>query len=416
MYLATHHYNHYSIKMATPCRACHRSLLDAFVSIASLSLRPARPLIRRHVRIQPINPLQKQLHSSSIWQQSHVEKLEQDDLTAGQLPTEEAGPIELPETPDPAETEPTAAPATSATLTPPATSHIPWYLQVQPPTPVSPVHLPNLAAQEIPPLPENAPDILDPLLQHLSISIGLDHLTILDLRDLRPPSALGVNLLMILGTARSEKHLNTSADRFCRWLRNTYRIRPFADGLSGRNELKLKLRRRNKKMKLAQSVGNTTYDQGYDDGITTGWICCNLGDVSQAKPVEAERTEDELIDEEAEGEVDTDEHIVYSQKDQERPLEDEPEYKNPAEEDFKYRGFGDNTFAPRIVVQMFTEQKRLEMDLEGLWEQRLTRRERKEEKRKDRLTKEDDAQAFETSIIESELSSTHTRHEQQRLG
>lgn len=169
-------------------------------------------------------------------------------------------------------------------------------------------------------------------------------------------------------------------------------------------------------MKLAQSVGNTTYDQGYDDGITTGWICCNLGDVSQAKPVEAERTEDELIDEEAEGEVDTDEHIVYSQKDQERPLEDEPEYKNPAEEDFKYRGFGDNTFAPRIVVQMFTEQKRLEMDLEGLWEQRLTRRERKEEKRKDRLTKEDDAQAFETSIIESELSSTHTRHEQQRLG
>lgn len=394
--------------MATSCRACHRGLLDAFVSLAGLSLRPARP--RTRIRINTISapPLRKQLHTSRTWLQSNVEKLEQDDLAESQLPTADTESIAQSEEPDPAQADPTATPVAAS---PSSAPHIPWYLQVQPPAPISPVHLPNLAAQEIPPLPENSPAILDPLLQHLSITIGLDHLTILDLRDLNPPSALGANLLMILGTARSEKHLNTSADRFCRWLRNTYRIRPFADGLLGRNELKLKLRRRNKRLKLAQSVGNTTHDQGFDDGITTGWICCNLGDVSEAAPVEAEREEDQLLDEDIGEGTESDEHTLYSQKDQERPLEDEPEYRNPAEQDFKYRGFGDNTFAPRVVVQMFTEQKRLEMDLEGLWEQRIIRKEKKQQKRNDRLAKEA-GESFETASIESSLSGTVREHRQ----
>lgn len=52
---------------------------------------------------------------------------------------------------------------------------------------------------------------------------------------------------------------------------------------------------------------------------------------------------------------------------------------------------------------MFTEQKRLEMDLEGLWEQRLIRKERKQQKRDDRLAKEDE-ESFETTSIESSLT------------
>ncbi|KAK5078562.1 ATPase synthesis protein 25 mitochondrial [Lithohypha guttulata] len=265
-------------------------------------------------------------------------------------------------------------------------------------------------AQEIPPLPSDPPEILSPVLQHLSITIGLDHLTILDLRALNPPSALGSNLLMILGTARSEKHLNTSADRFCRWLRSTYKLRPFADGLLGRNELKLKLRRRNKKLKLAQSVGNTMYDKSYDDGITTGWVCCNLGDVSQAvlaqeehddveEGVVASGTEASVEEETAQAES----YPVYSEKDQERILEDEEdEYKNPSDQDFQYRGFGSASTAPRIVVQMFTEAKRLEMDLEGLWEARLNRREDKARKQDREMMFKDD-ETFETSRIEQEL-------------
>lgn len=203
---------------------------------------------------------------------------------------------------------------------------------------------------------------------------------------------------MIIGTARSHKHLNTSADRFCRWLRSTYKLRPYADGLLGRNELKLKLRRRNRRLKLAQSVGNTTAigaEDGvgkYDSGITTGWICCNIGAVGEPTPADnIDHTAD------ASDEV---EHAVLSAKDQERILEDEEaEYINPAEDDFKYRGFGSVSNAPRIVVQMFTEDKRLEMDLEGLWESRIQRREKKEERRDQEFAE----QLFETGRIEEEL-------------
>ncbi len=52
------------------------------------------------------------------------------------------------------------------------------------------------------------------------------------------------------------------------------------------------------------------------------------------------------------------------QRAQETPDEGEAEYTNPPEEE-TYIGFGSRTNSPRIVVQMFTEEKRLEMDLGG---------------------------------------------------
>lgn len=79
--------------------------------------------------------------------------------------------------------------------------------------------------------------------------------------------------------------------------------------------------------------------------------------------------------------------------------DEEDEYRNPSDEDFKYRGFGSESNTPRIVVQMFTEEKRLEMDLEGLWEARLKRRDNKAQ-RQDREAQD---LVFETSEIEEEL-------------
>lgn len=166
----------------------------------------------------------------------------------------------------------------------------------------------------------------------------------------------------------------------------------------------MKLRRRNKKLKLAQSVGNTMFDadRGYDDGITTGWICCNLGSVDSALVPEDETRADAQKTEVGDGDSVTAAgvHPVFSPKDQERPLEDEDEYSNPSDEEFTYRGFGNASMAPKIVVQMFTEQKRVEMDLEGLWEARIRRRDAKEE-RQDRL--------FETSVIEKEIATPGVR-------
>ncbi|EKD21702.1 uncharacterized protein L3040_004925 [Drepanopeziza brunnea f. sp. 'multigermtubi'] len=198
-------------------------------------------------------------------------------------------------------------------------SALPWYLQVE-----SPQRAPKQLSerQRLPDLPDAAPPILQPLMQQISVDLGLDDLALLDLRKLDPPPALGANLFMILGTARSERHLHVSADRLCRWLRSNYKLRPDADGLLGRNELKLKLKRKAKRAKL---MGSANDDTG-DDGVRTGWVCVDVGVVeggSEAVP-------------------------------------DAPRHEN-------FVGFGRRTDGVRIVVQMLTEEKREEIELEKLW-------------------------------------------------
>lgn len=377
------------------CRICQSQVLESFIPFAGLSLAASRSqVIHRALHPQKVvgttsKYCSRSFHTTLARHEAPQRSDAQESLSA-------------PVTQRNADSPPLEQPSTSTT-----DASIPWYLRVSTPTPPTPQNLPNPALQDLPPLPIDPPSILQPILAHLSLSVGLDALTLLDLRGLTPPSALGSNLIMILGTARSEKHLNTSADRFCRWIRSTYKLRPYADGLLGRNELKLKLRRRNKKLKLAQSVGNTMFDadKGYDDGITTGWICCNLGSVDSAAVPEVESQQDgtqaTAVGDDSTGmNTSAGPHQVFSQKDQERPLEDEDEYSNPSDEEFTYRGFGNASMAPKIVVQMFTEQKRAEMDLEGLWEARIKRRDAKEE-RQDRL--------FETSVIEKEIQTPGVR-------
>ncbi|THC99993.1 hypothetical protein EYZ11_000572 [Aspergillus tanneri] len=140
---------------------------------------------------------------------------------------------------------------------------------------------------------------------------------------------------MIIGTARSVKHLNVSADRLCRWLRSTWKLSPYADGLLGRNELKIKLRRKARRARIASQTGAMVDDK--DDGITTGWICVNAGVVEKG-PV-------------------------------------------PQQEMQNFEGFGHITGDTRVVVQMFTEEKRAEVDLEVLWQKTLDRDKREKQKR-----------------------------------
>ena len=198
----------------------------------------------------------------------------------------------------------------------------PWYLRLQEAEFKN--NNPILARQELPDIPYDAPPILESVVQHLSVQIGLDYLSLLDLRNLDPPPALGANLVMLVGTARSEKHLNVSADRFCRWLRTEHKLSPYADGLLGRNELKLKMRRKLRRSKMLSAVGAKEIGDT-DDGIATGWICVNVGAVDAAEQVEEEL---------GEGAV----------------------------------GFGRSGGGTNVVVQMMTEDKRGDIDLEGLWQ------------------------------------------------
>ncbi|KAI1327499.1 hypothetical protein F5Y16DRAFT_191799 [Xylariaceae sp. FL0255] len=200
---------------------------------------------------------------------------------------------------------------------------LPWYLQVDPPTHVAPIELPPL-----PEVPHDGPKLLHSLLEYAAEEMGLDDLTLLDLRKLNPPPALGPNLFMLFGTARSERHLNVSAGRLVRWLRAKHRVHADAAGLLGPNERKTKLRRKARRAKLLGTMGT----DDADDGITTGWVCVNLGTVDGSK---------------------TDEVVVGA--------------------DGKLAGFGVSNSGSTIVFQLMTESRRLEMDLETLWTRALNR-------------------------------------------
>ncbi|KAI4242165.1 MAG: hypothetical protein L6R40_004208 [Gallowayella cf. fulva] len=223
---------------------------------------------------------------------------------------------------------------------------LPWYLQVRKPQqePKS-----ALERQRLPDLPPEPPPLLQPMLQHISVDLGLDDLSLLDLRDLDPPPALGANLVMIIGTARSEKHLHVSADRFCRWLRTAHQLTPYADGLLGRGELRLKLKRKNRRARMLNSVGAS--DSGNtDDGTRTGWVCVNIGAIEDGRAVQQQAVD---------------------------------------REDDDYVGFGGEISGVKVVVQMLTEEKREELDLETLWSQALGRYTR----RRDRIAKGQEEEA-----------------------
>lgn len=238
-------------------------------------------------------------------------------------------------------------------------SPTPWYLQVESPQRAS---NPLLERQKIPKLPTDPPPLLKPMLEHISINLGLDDLTMFDLRDIDPPPALGANIIMVLGTARSEKHLHVSADRFCRWLKTTYRLSPYADGLMGRGELKLKLRRKARRAKLLSNVGSSETSPT-DDGLRTGWICVNIGTIED-------------------GRVST---------------------EDPTKED-GYVGFGSEAEGARVVIQMLTEEKREELDLEDLWGKMLRRHERKV----DRISKSQHEAVVDQEIGQSSIQEEHS--------
>ena len=196
---------------------------------------------------------------------------------------------------------------------------------------------PVASRDQIPELPDSPPPILPVLTDYIFKDLGIDDLKFIDLRALDPPPALGANVIMIIGTARSVKHLNVSADRLCRWLRSNWKLAPYADGLLGRNELKIKLRRKARRAKAASQTGALIRDK--DDGVTTGWICVNAG----------------LVKDDQVGEQ------------QQRQQEDTAVFE----------GFAPIARGTRIVVQIFVEEKRAEVDLESFWAANLEHAEQK---------------------------------------
>lgn len=287
----------------TACPSCRISIVRSFTSLSGPPIRIPHPAIRAQYPTAS-----RARFSSNATEEGDSHGLA--DKVGGRNITIQ-GAEQVEDVEDVKEVQQREEPAEVST--------VPWYLQVDTPQ-IKPQPLSE--RQQIPDLPESPPSILQPLLQRLSVELGLDNLSLLDLRKLDPPPALGANLMMVIGTARSERHLHVSADRLCRWLRSTYSLRPDADGLLGRNELKMKLRRKARRAKLLGSMD----DDNEDDGVRTGWVCVDVGVVETAETV----------------------------------TEGEPESNN-------FVGFGRQTDGVRVVVQMLTEEKREEIDLESLW-------------------------------------------------
>lgn len=258
-----------------------------------------------------------------------------------------------------------AKPEAPRDTSPEPPSITPWYLQLdRSEQATEPSSNPN----RLPPLPENPPPLLEPILEYMSVELGLDALSVLDLRKLDPPPSLGANLLMILATSRSEKHLHVSAGRFCKWLRNSHKLSPYADGLMGRGEIKLILRRKARRAKLLRSVGSSD-NTNSDDGLSTGWICVNVGRIDSG----------------------------------ENALESSQEFDN-------FVGFGGQIGGITLVIQMMTVTKREELDLEELWGNALVR----QEKREARLSKPPWGMIEELGLHPSEtVSESSTETEEQ---
>jgi hypothetical protein len=299
------------------CRNCHYRLLNAFVSLAGPGLRSELPS-----QLPKSKLIGQRIKSARSFTSSRFRPA----LTQENIKQEEEGLGARVESSSATSKE-------SVTVLQQTDDSTPWYLQIQPPV-TQERTLPD--RQKLPDLPENPPLLLQPIIEYLSIDAGLDDLTLLDVRKLDPPPALGANLIMLIGTARSEKHLHVSADRFARWLRTTHKLSPYADGLLGRNELKIKLRRKARRAKLLGSVGSTDKEND-DDGIRTGWVCVNVGTIEEG-----------------------------NQGNEEQEMAQ------------NFVGFSSHADGARLVVQMLTEEKREELDLETLWGQALSRQQRKE--------------------------------------
>lgn len=195
----------------------------------------------------------------------------------------------------------------------------PWFLEEEPPR-----HVPSLHKATLPKAPEDGPAIIEPMIKYIYEDMGLDDISLLDLRELDPPASLGPNLIMLCATARSERHLHISAGRFVRWLRRNHDVDASADGLIGPGELKTKLRRLRKKAKLMGS--NSAILPGGDHGISTGWVCVNFS--------------------------------LHGQGHAEAAVFDDSG---------KFSGFGSAQTGTTVVIQCMTEPRREELDLELLW-------------------------------------------------
>lgn len=127
---------------------------------------------------------------------------------------------------------------------------LPWYLREQQESEYSllpKIDLDNSKLEKYPDLPVDSPPLLQPLVSRLFYDHHLQNIILLDLRNRDPPPFWGSNTIMILATARGERHLQSVAEVTSKWLKSTLGVVPRIDGLPRKESLVIKRRRLRKK-------------------------------------------------------------------------------------------------------------------------------------------------------------------------
>lgn len=306
-----------AISQATRCSSCRYHVLNAFLGAADQIMEPLHQSSLPQKRVKPSGNRRGSC-ASRRWLSDKPALSETSTQIEDAIVKETSRVVDHPN--------------------PPAQLGKPWYLQVDT---FPEIEAPARARLELPELPPNPPQILKPTLDFLLYQLGLDNLKLLDLRGLDPPPALGADLLMIVGTARSEKHLHVSGDRLRKWMKTEHGRVARADGLVGRGELKLRLKRKARRARILSRVGSVDTPRA-DDGLRSGWVCVTVGDNDYADDSQFKDASSDIPD--------------------------------------GFVGFGVEAAGPKMAIQMLTVEKREELDLEGLWGDILWRHGRKQAK------------------------------------
>ncbi|KAK9362313.1 hypothetical protein V1504DRAFT_449173 [Lipomyces starkeyi] len=139
----------------------------------------------------------------------------------------------------------------------------PWYLrEANAHSTVSNVAL-------LPDIPEDAPKEVTEILNFLATDLGLTELSLVDLRNRN--TTFGPNAIMIVGTARSDRHLIRASEELRVHLKKTYRAKSRIEGLVSKDKLKIQERRIKKK--ISKYTGDVSaYENDLRSSSKNSWV------------------------------------------------------------------------------------------------------------------------------------------------
>ncbi|KAK7206121.1 hypothetical protein BZA70DRAFT_309846 [Myxozyma melibiosi] len=146
----------------------------------------------------------------------------------------------------------------------------PWYLR----TAESMKEQEEKVVEPLPEMPKNSPKQLESILKYVIDDLGLQEVAVSDLRSMM--TVFGNDAIMVVCTARSERHLNRAAEELRVHLKREFRSKPRIEGLVGKERMKVQERRIKKK--LSRYTGDmNSYEKDLRSQNSNSWVFVKTG-------------------------------------------------------------------------------------------------------------------------------------------